>query len=165
MIKEKDLMPLYNETRFKDGDNVTLERVASAIVSAVEDEGLPIATKVETVKVGNLFSSHEEECICLYHPEHESDYLKTCIRIRRQGKSAYISTYQYGMSVLLGKEAAFERSKEKASTPHASDAAWLGYGIQSLSKAIGGSKRKQALQDETDWYGIVNNAIVELLNI
>lgn len=165
MIKEKDLMPLYDETRFKDGDTVTLEQVASLIVNAVEEEGLPIATKKETLKIGNLFSSQEEECICLYHPEHETDYLKTCIRIRRQGKSAYIGTYQYGMSVLLGKEAAFERSKEKAKIPHASDAAWLNYGIQSLSKAVGGSKRKQALQNETDWYGIVNNAIVELLKI
>jgi len=69
-----------------------------------EQFGLPITIKNDQIKSGGIFNSHIEDCLILTNTEHENDYFKYCITLKKQGKMATIDMQYYGRSVLTGKK-------------------------------------------------------------
>lgn len=80
MIKEKELREMRPQIRYKDGLEVTLQSVQEALLEAAGQVGLPVAFYTDQVKYGGMIGGSTEDCIVLYHPEHQKDYFKVCIR-------------------------------------------------------------------------------------
>lgn len=163
MIKSDSLGEFRPQIRYKDGANVTLATVQAAIKDAAMQRGIPVAFKSDQVKSGGLFNSSTEDCVVLYHPEHEKDYFNFCIRVSHQGNYAFVSINDCGHSKLRGNAAARDDVKEKLKGGSGGEkvGALVGYGIGYL---ISGGADKVKLEQENQYYQCLEEIFDEIVS-
>lgn len=157
MIKEDSLMikanDLYNidSVRYEDGNFITLESIQEAIKDGAMKMDIPVAFMNDQVRSGTVIAPVVEDCLVLFHPAHERDYLKYCIRIKRQGAFAGVYVDYFGKSKQgrLAKQAELTRQD-----PHSS---LLTTGLTSLMS------NKQKLEQEQFYYNCVETILAEVL--
>ena len=151
MIKADSLREFRSPVRYRDGASVTLATVQDAVKDAAMQMGIPVAFKSDQVKSGGLLSSTVEDCVVLYHPEHEKDYYNICIRVSHQGNYAFVTVNDFGKSRL--EDNAGSRDFLKDTMKHGSGAekvgALIGAGARRL---IMGGANKQKLEQEQQYY-------------
>ena len=113
MIKADTLREFRPSVRYKDGSGITLQTVQEAIKDCAQGMGIPVAFYSDQVKSGGLFNSSVEDCIVMYHPEHQNDYFKFCIRVGRQGTYAFVSVNDFGQSKQMPWDSALSASCQK----------------------------------------------------
>lgn len=150
MIKADNLQKFHPGVRIKDGSGITLSAVQTAIEKGAEDIGIPVAFHDDQVKSGSLFNSSVEDCIVMYHPDHERDYFKFCIRVARQGNSAFVSVNNFGESKQIAKANYAENSKREG-----------GPMLDRLVMTIGRSKQK--LEEEQMYYQCIFDIFDEII--
>ncbi len=163
MIKEKDLREMRPSVRYADGNDITLKTVQDAIQHSAQQHGIPVDFYADEVKYGGLIGGGTEECIVLYHPEHQKDYFKLAIRIKRQGNYAFVTVQDFGTSTLMGNEGSKEHLKE--TFKHGTGAEKVGALIGSgLRKIVKGGANKQKLEAEQMWYSVVTDIFDEIIS-
>ena len=90
MIKADELREFRPVVRYRDGNQITLQTVQEAIKDCAQGMGIPVAFYTDQVKSGGMFNKTIEDCIVLYHPEHQYDYFKICVRVSHQGSYAFV---------------------------------------------------------------------------
>ena len=98
---DKDLVDdnrFINRIRYSNGDSVNLDAVESALQDECDSNGIPVGIKHGILKVGGLFNKEQEDVLIVYNTIHPSDYLNQLIRIKHQGKYAFLDTYNVGNS-------------------------------------------------------------------
>lgn len=150
MIKADNLREFRPSVRFKDGSGVTLPAVQKAIEKCAEGMDIPVAFYDDQVKSGVLFNSSVEDCIVMYHPDHERDYFKFCIRVARQGSYAFVSVNNFGESKQMAKANYAENSKREG-----------GPMLDRLVMTIGRSKQK--LEEEQMYYQCIFDIFGEII--
>lgn len=103
IIKEGDLQELREAIQYRDGNGISLNRLKRDIASCAENMGIPVTFEIGQVKVGGFLKSELEDCLVFYHPDHEKDYYKVCIRLMWIGRSCKISFYSFGESKQMKK--------------------------------------------------------------
>lgn len=102
MIKADELQECRPQVRCKNGEEITLSKVQDAIMSSAQQKGIPVEFRKDQVKSGGLFNSSVEDCVVMFHPDHERDYLNFCIRVKHQGTYAFVIINDFGQSKQLG---------------------------------------------------------------
>ncbi len=165
MIKEKDLRE-RDRIRYRDGEGITLGSVQAGLAELADENGIKIAFSNEQVKSGSVFNSDVEDCLLVYHPEHRKDYICTVIRVKHQGRHAFLYVDNYGESKMSGKVyAATDGRKaakdERRGLPMSERiGAAVGAGIVNGVMSIGANKKK--FEEEMTWYTIVDDILEEL---
>lgn len=113
MIKADELREFRPTVRYQNGEGITLSTVQEAIKDCAMKMGIPVAFTSDQVKSGGLFNSSVEDCIVMYHPEHERDYFRFCIRVKRQGVYAFVSVNDFGKSSQMAKANRAEFAKAR----------------------------------------------------
>lgn len=149
MIKADNLRKFHPGVRIKNGSGITLSAVQTAVEKGAEDIGIPVAFYDDQVKSGGLFNSSVEDCIVMYHPDHERDYFKFCIRVGRQGNYAFVSVNNFGESKQIAKANYAENSKREG-----------GPMLDRLVMTIGRSKQK--LEEEQMYYQCIFDIFDEI---
>ena len=72
-----------------NGDGINLQRLRNMIL--ITREGLPLECYEEDVKFGGMIGGTIERCLILYHPNHQKDYKKTILRVKQEGKRAFVT--------------------------------------------------------------------------
>ena len=102
-LKETDLLrPWIDQVRFPNGNDINLVAVQNAIQDQADMNGIPVAFKDEQLKIGGAFSKQMDDILVMYNPEHEFDYLRFAIRIKHQGRYAFMNVYNLGGSKNFG---------------------------------------------------------------
>ena len=116
MIKADELREFRPVVRYRDGNQITLQTVQEAIKDCAQGMGIPVAFYTDQVKSGGMFNKTIEDCIVLYHPEHQYDYKQMkkagqaeAYRADRKGKSM---SYKVGSMIGQGLTS-IGRSKSK----------------------------------------------------
>lgn len=137
MIKADTLREFRPSVRYKDGNGITLQTVQEAIKDCAQGMGVPVAFYNEQVKSGGLFNSSVEDCIVMYHPEHQNDYFKFCIRVGRQGTYAFVSVNDFGQSKQMAKadRAEFAKQDRKGKSMSYRVGSMIGSGIANIGKS------------------------------
>lgn len=160
MIKDTELREFRPTVRYQGGEGITLQTVQEAIADCAEKFGIPVAFASDQVKSGGLFNSSLEDCIVMYHPEHERDYFKFCIRVRKQGIYAFVSINDFGQSKQMKKANTAEFMKEDRAGKD------MSYKIGSLIgqglRTIGSSKMK--LEQENNYYQCIFDIFDEIVS-
>lgn len=86
------------QVRFPDGNNVNLRILREAIQNEADENGIPVAFREDTLKVGGPFSKQVEDILVMYNPDHANDYLTFVIRVQHMGKYAFMHVYNMGGS-------------------------------------------------------------------
>lgn len=142
---EKDLSTEWiPQVRFPNGNNVNLMTVREAIQNEADENGIPVAFREDTLKVGGLFSKQLEDVLVMYNPEHEYDYLKFVIRVQHMGKYAFMHVYNMG------------GSKNFRNSNMAAAGGAIGT-ITKIGNFIGGANAK--LQAEENYYTILADVL------
>ena len=159
MIKADNLRNFRPSVRYKDGNGITLQIVQEAIKDCAQSMGIPVAFYNEQVKSGGLFNSSVEDCIVMYHPEHQNDYFKFCIRVTRQGSYAFVSVNDFGQSkqVTKANRAEFAKQDRKGKTMSYKIGSMIGAGIFNIGK------NKQKLDEEQMYYQCVFDIFDEII--
>ena len=131
------------QIRWPNGANVNLMTIRNAIKEQADENGIPVAFTDSEVKVGGLFSREREDVLTMYNPEH-SDYLTFVIRVKHQGKYAFMQVYNMG------------GSRNYRHDNNANLSTWGGVG-RSLLNAVGGHKGK--LDAEENYYTILRDCL------
>lgn len=150
MIKENNMDEVFNYS-FRDGENVTLENIASIFMEKVNELQIPVICEMDQIKTGGLFNSSVENCLNTYHPEHKTDYYHYCIMVSRQGLMAFVKLYVFGNSK---QDAKFIRGQELKQ--NADLFSLIGRGINAIGK------NKNSYQQEANYYTAVRNLIEEI---
>lgn len=160
MIKEKELREARASIRYSDGEGISLSSIQAAIQKEADDKGLPIKFCIDQVKYAG-FGGGTEDCLVIFHPEHEKDYLRLCIRVKYQGTYAFISTDEFGSSKQLDNQSSHEFLSETMKHGSASEkvGALLGAGVRRLFK---GKHNKKALEEEKTWYTVLHDILDKL---
>lgn len=159
MIKIDELREFRPTYRFEDGANVSLEAVKNALSVEAEKRGVPVAFYTDQVKSGGLFNKQIEDCIVMYHPEHQNDYFKFCIRVGRQGSYAFVSVNDFGSSKQMDKfvRAEFAKQDRKGKDMSYKIGSMIGSGIRNIGKS------KQKLEEEQNYYGAVEYILDQVI--
>lgn len=159
MIKADILREFRPSVRYKDGSGITLQIVQDALKDAAQSMGIPVAFYAEQVKSGGLFNSTVEDCIVMYHPEHQNDYFKFCIRVGRQGSYAFVSVNDFGQSKQMAKanRAEFAKEDRKGKAMSYKVGSMLSEGIMNIGKS------KQKLEEEQMYYQCVFDIFDEII--
>lgn len=160
MIKADELREFRPQVRYQDGEGITLMTVQDAIKDCAMKMGIPAAFRGDQVKSGGVFNSSVEDCIVMYHPEHEKDYFKFCIRVKRQGVYAFVSINDFGQSKQMKKANTAEFMKKDRAGKEMSYivGSMIGQGLRTL----GGSKAK--LEEENMYYQCVFDIFDEIVS-
>lgn len=160
MIKANELRELRPQVRYQNGEGITLNTVQEAIKDCAMKMGIPVAFKGDQVKYGGLFNSSVEDCVVLYHPEHENDYFKFCIRVKHEGSYAFVSVNDFGDSKQLKKEFAAEFAKQDRQGKPMSYkiGSMIGQGLRTLGK------NEQKLEKEKMYYQCLNDIFDEVIS-
>lgn len=163
MIKEKDLREMRPNVRYADGQNITLGTLQTVLQNAANENGIDVAFYTDEVKCGGLIGGSVEPCLVLYHPQHEKDYFKLCIRVKHQGNYAFVSVHDFGVSTQMGNEGSKENLKNimKSGSGAEKAGALLGAGLRLMFK---GGANKQKLEEEQMWYTVVSDIFDQLLS-
>lgn len=159
MIKADTLREFRPSVRYKDGNGITLQTVQVAIKDCAQGMGIPVAFYSDQVKSGGLFNSSVEDCIVMYHPEHQSDYFKFCIRVARQGAYAFVSVNDFGQSKQMAKADRAELAKQdrRGKSMSYKVGSLIGQGIANIGKS------KQKLEEEQMYYQCVFDIFDEII--
>ena len=103
MIKAVDLMEARPTVKYQDVEEVSLEKIKEILEECANKKGIEISFKKEQVVSGKSKRDEIEDCLVVYHPKHEKDYFKICIRIKKQGIYTFVSIHQFGKSNLNTK--------------------------------------------------------------
>lgn len=159
MIKADSLREFRPSVRYKDGSGITLQTVQEALTDCAKNMGIPVAFYSDQVKSGGMFSSTVEDCIVMYHPEHQSDYFKFCIRVTKQGSFAFVSVNDFGSSSQMNKAGRAEAYK--------ADRKGQGVGYKMFSMVGQGlttiGKSKQKLEAEQMYYQCIFDIFDEII--
>lgn len=160
MIKADELRDFRPGVRVRDGSSITLESVKSAIEECAQGMGIPVAFYSEQVKAGGFFNSTVEDCIVVYHPDHQNDYFKFCIRVSHQGTYAFVTVNDFGQSKQIGKAAHAEAAKEdrKGKSMSYKVGSMIGSGIATLGR------NKQKLEEEQMYYHCISDIFDDLMS-
>lgn len=160
MIKVDELREFRPQVRYQNGEGITLMTVQEAIKDCAMNMGVPVAFRGDQVKSGGVFNSSVEDCLVMYHPEHERDYFKFCIRVKRQGVYAFVSINDFGQSSQMNKAGRAEAYKTDRAGKE------LSYKIGSLIgqglSTIGKSKAK--LEEEQMYYQCLFDIFDEIVS-
>ncbi len=160
MISVEDLREFRPVVRYKDGSHITLNVVQTAIKQCADSMGLPVAFYVDQVKSGGLFNRTVEDCIVLYHPDHQNDYFKICIRVNHQGSYAFVSAMDFGTSKQMKKAGQAEAYKEsrKGQSLSFKVGSLIGQGITSIGM------NKSKLEEEQNYYACIIDIFDEIVS-
>ena len=170
MIKEKELSEVRPQIRIKDGAAIDLQQVQEAIQKNADKNGVPIAFRNDQVKFGGLIGGAVLDCLAVHHPEHEKDYSKLAIIVKHQGNYAFVSTFGFGESRLMGNQASHDymvsavkkgwKSNDDMDFAKAAGAV-LGAGVR---RVIKGGRDNQKLEEEQNWYAMVSDILDEIFS-
>ncbi len=135
------------QIRWPNGNDVNLRTISEAIQNQADENGIPVAFREETLKVGGLFSKEREDILIMYNPEHATDYLRFALRVKHQGKYAFMQVYNLGGS----KNFANDNKAAAGST------------IKKLSNLVGGHKAK--LEAEENYYTILRDCLENVTGV
>lgn len=138
------------QVRWSDGNNVNLITIREAIQNQADENGIPVAFNEETLKVGGLLSKEREDILIMYNPEHSSDYLRFAIRVKHQGKYAFMQVYNLGGSVNFKHENTSDIFKADGGIS-------VGGMGRSILNSIGGHRAK--LEAEENYYTILRDCL------
>ena len=138
------------QVRWPNGNNVNLVAVREAIQNQADENGIPVAFNEDTLKVGGLFSKEREDILIMYNPEHPTDYLRFAIRVKHQGKYAFMQVYNLG------------GSKNFKNDNNANFDTVGGIG-RTLINAVGGHKAK--LEAEENYYTILRDCLENVTGV
>jgi hypothetical protein len=160
MIKADELRDFRPQVRYQNGEGITLMTVQEAIKDCAMKMDIPVAFRNEQVKSGGLFNSSVGDCVVMYHPEHERDYFKFCIRVKRQGVYAFVSVNDFGQSKQMKKANTAELLKQDRQGQAMSYkvGSIIGQGLRTL----GSSKAK--LEEENMYYQCVFDIFDEIVS-
>ncbi|MCM1178616.1 MAG: hypothetical protein NC347_00020 [Clostridium sp.] len=160
MIKDTELREFRPTVRYQNGEGITLETVRDAINECAMGMGIPIAFTSDQVKSGGMFNSSLEDCLVMYHPEHEKDYFRFCIRVRRQGLYAFVSINDFGQSKQVAKAEVAEYAKQDRQGKAMSYkvGSMIGQGLRTL----GSNKAK--LEEENNYYQCIFDIFDEIVS-
>lgn len=160
MIKEKDLREFRDMVRYRDGQGITLQTVQDALQDCADKMGIQVAFKSDQVKSGGLLNSSVDDCIVMYHPQHENDYFKFCIRVRKQGLNAYVSVNDFGQSKQMAKAG---RAESYQQDRQGKDLSYkIGSVIGQAITTIGSNKAK--LEEEKMYYDCIFELFDEIVS-
>lgn len=160
MIKADTLREFRPSVRYKDGNSITLQTVQEAINDCAQGMGIPVAFYNEQVKSGGLFNSSVEDCIVMYHPEHQNDYFKFCIRVSHQGNYAFVSVNDFGQSKQInkaGRAEAYQQDRKGKSMSY-KVGSMIGQGLTTIGKS------KQKFEEEQMYYQCVFDIFDEIIS-
>lgn len=160
MIKADELREFRPTVRYQNGEGITLSTVQEAIKDCAMKMGIPVAFTSDQVKSGGLFNSSVEDCIVMYHPEHERDYFRFCIRVKRQGMYAFVSVNDFGKSSQMAKADRVEfAAADRKGKP-------MSYKLGSLATQglMNIGKSKQKLEEEQMYYQCVFDIFDEIVS-
>lgn len=149
MIKIDALEEIRPNVRYKGGSGlITLDAIEERLMLEAQNAGIPLSLKKDQVKSGGLFNSSVEDCLVLYHPSHENDYFKFCVRLQTQGNYAFVSVYSFGQSKQFNKAGLADAYREDRKGKNLSYqvGSLIGQGIRTLGK------NKQKHEEETMYY-------------
>lgn len=160
MIKADQLREFRPTVRYQSGDGITLTTLQDAIMDTADKMGIPVAFNNEQVKSGGLFNSTTEDCLVLYHPEHQNNYFKFCVRIKRQGAYAFVMINDFGQSKQMAKvnTAEFMKADRKGKDLGYKVASHIGQSIRSVGA------NKQKLEDENNYYQCIYDIFDEIVS-
>ena len=160
MIKADELREFRPQVRYQNGEGITLSTVQEAIKDCAMKMGIPVAFRGDQVKSGGLFNSSVEDCLVMYHPEHERDYFKFCIRVKRQGVYAFVSINDFGQSKQMNKAGYAESYKadRKGQSMSYKVGSMIGQGIMTIGKS------KAKLEEEHMYYQCVFDIFDEIVS-
>ena len=138
------------QVRWQNGNDVTLDVVRNAIQNQTDENGIAVAFSEDEVKVGGLFSGEREPILIMYNPEHEYDYLRFAIRVKHQGKYAFMQVYNLGGSKNF-------RNEYSANFDTAGGVGRI------ILNAIGGHSGK--LQEEENYYTILRDCLEDITGV
>ena len=138
------------QVRWPNGNNVNLITVREAIQNQADENGIPVAFNEETLKVGGLLSREREDILIMYNPEHASDYLRFAIRVKHQGKYAFMQVYNLGGS----------KNFKNANNANFDTLGGMG---RTLINAFGGHRAK--LEAEENYYTILRDCLVNATGV
>lgn len=160
MIKADELREFRPVVRYKDGNEITLKVVQEAIEDYAKEIGIPVAFYADKVKSGGIFNKTIEDCIVLYHPEHQSDYFKICVRVDHQGSYAFVSAMDFGTSKQMKKagQAAAYKADRKGKSMSYKVGSMIGQGITSIGRS------KSKLEEEQNYYACIMDIFDEIVS-
>ena len=96
----------------------------------------------------------------MYHPEHERDYFKFCIRVKRQGVYAFVMVNDFGQSKQMNKAntAEFMKQDRKGQSMSYKVGSMIGQGLRTLGKS------SQKLEEENMYYQCVFDIFDEIVS-
>ncbi|MEG0875230.1 MAG: hypothetical protein RSH79_07990 [Clostridiales bacterium] len=160
MIKSDSLGEYRPPIRYKDDAGVTLETVRSAITEYAANLNIPVALSYDEVKSGGLFNPSTENSLVMYHPQHQDEYFKFCIRVAQQGTWVYVFVDSYGQSKQMKKANYAEgyRKDRKGKDMGYKVASLVGQGITTIGR------NKQKFEEEKMYYECVSDLFEEIFS-
>lgn len=117
MIKADELREFRPVVRYRDGNQITLQTVQEAIKDCAQGMGIPVAFYTDQVKSGGMFNKTIEDCIVLYHPEHQYDYFKISSEKNRYQNALWLTaTFFHTTFLLLTGQMDLQRRKRLTSS-------------------------------------------------
>ena len=160
MINADELREFRPQVRYQNGEGITLSTVQEAIKDCAMKLGSPVAFRGDQVKSGGLFNTSVEDCVVMYHPEHERDYFKFCISVKRQGVYAFVMVNDFGQSKQMNKAntAEFMKQDRKGQSMSYKVGSMIGQGLRTLGKS------SQKLEEENMYYQYVFDIFDEIVS-
>ena len=168
MINEKNLENISN-IKIKDGANITFAMIQNRIATLAEERMIPVSFKEDQISKG-LFGNKTEDCLVVFHPDHEANYLYYTLRLTLQGTYAFIQHDMTGYSVnyqniasrQLGKSVAgdiFKGRKSAAENVGAVAGLAIGGMFKLAKNAVKNSKSggKSSVEEEDRWYMMMDD--------
>lgn len=151
MIKFSDLQshPSIPEYHAQNIDTSTLlDTIVELLNEKLTTYRLPVKIYYDEIKSGSVFKPIIQKCIVIENSE--KSYYKYCITTRSQGAITFITTLVFGYSS-IGVDMALMEQIENG-----------GLVVKGFGKLFGGSKQ-QKIQEETDYYSILNHCLLSVL--
>lgn len=158
MIRADDLQEFRPQIRYENAENLNLGLIQNAIRRYAENLGISVAFRDDQVKSGNIFSRTIDDCVVMYHPDHERDYFKFCIRARRQGIYTYVIVNVCGQSTQMRKQNAIDYAREDREGKSYQIGSFIGQTLLSVGK------NRQKLEDEIRYYQVVTEIFDEVIS-
>lgn len=160
MINIDQCEELRPKVRYSDGANLTISDVKSALEEKIREHGINAIVTREQVKSGGIFNSNVDDCLLIYHRDHQKDYFNHLIIMKKQGNFTYLSTYGCGKSKQIGKQARSDFAKDDRKGKSVSYK--LGSVVASTIASVGLNKNK--VEEENMYYDSINFVIDEVVS-
>ncbi|MBQ9346578.1 MAG: hypothetical protein IJT94_04445 [Oscillibacter sp.] len=159
MIRADELQEFRPQVRYENPKGLNLGLLQNTIRRSAEGLGIFVAFRDDQVKSGGIFNSTIDDCVVMYHPDHERDYFKFCIRVKQQGIYTYVIVNVCGQSTQMRKQNVTDFAREDREGKELSYqiGSFIGQTLFSLGK------NKQKLEDEIRYYQVVTEIFDELI--